>query len=79
MWDSPIRKPFDTRIFSKELLTSFHDGPVTFNAEGNVVYYSRNIDVDSQQRDLFDSQNQLGLFSAKLEGGSLGGHSVISL
>lgn len=55
---------FETRIFSKELLTSLHDGPVTFNREGNLIYYSRNIEVDTKFRDVFDSQNQLGLFSA---------------
>ena len=63
---------FNTRIFSKELLTSFHDGPVTFNMEGNVIYYSRNIEVDSKLRDVFDTQNQLGLFSASLREGIWG-------
>jgi len=63
---------FNTRIFSKEILTSFHDGPVTFNTEGNVIYYSRNIEVDSKLRDVFDTQNQLGLFSASLRDGIWG-------
>lgn len=57
------------KIFSSELLTSFHDGPVTFNAHENVIYYSRNIHVDSKMRDVFDRQNQLGLFSARLTDG----------
>ncbi len=63
---------FKTRVFSKELLTSFHDGPVTFNREGNVIYYSRNIEVDSKLRDVFDSMNQLGLFSAYWNDGAWG-------
>lgn len=57
-------------IFSKELLTNFHDGPVTFNTEGNVIFYSRNINVDSKLRDVFDEQNQLGLFSAQRKNGT---------
>ena len=58
-----------TRIFSKELLTSFHDGPATFNASGDVIYYSRNIYVDTKLRDINDKQNKLGLFSARLSEG----------
>ncbi len=57
------------RIFSKELLTSYNDGPVTFNKEGNVIYYSRNIEVDSKLRDVFDPLNQIGIFSARLVDG----------
>jgi len=53
-------------IFSKELLTSYNDGPVTFNADGNIIYYSRNIEVDNKRRDVFDDRNQLGLFRASL-------------
>ena len=53
-------------IFSKELLTSYNDGPVTFNADGNIIYYSRNIEVDNKLRDVFDDRNQLGLFQASL-------------
>jgi len=59
-----------TRIFSKELLTSFHDGPATFNASGDVIYYSRNIYVDAKLRDIHDDQNKLGLFSARLSEGT---------
>ncbi|RLD90713.1 MAG: hypothetical protein DRJ29_15115 [Bacteroidetes bacterium] len=53
-------------IFSKELLTSYNDGPVTFNADGNIIYYSRNIEVETKLRDVFDDRNQLGLFQASL-------------
>jgi len=53
-------------IFSEEIMTSFNDGPVTFNAEGTLIYYSRNIEISAKLRDVFDSKNQLGLFSARL-------------
>jgi outer membrane protein OmpA-like peptidoglycan-associated protein len=52
-------------IFSRELLTNLHDGPATFNKEGNVIYYSRNQDVDAKLKDVFDKQNRLGLFRAE--------------
>ncbi len=72
MWFVPVSDTAegrDAEIFSKELLTSFHDGPATFNREGTVMYYSRNIEVDSKLRDVFDKNNQLGLFRAELTDG----------
>ncbi|MCK5136329.1 MAG: OmpA family protein [Bacteroidales bacterium] len=68
MWFIPVSDTTvqeDARIFSKEMLTNFHDGPATFNREDSVIYYSRNNEVDSKLRDVFDSENQLGLFSAQ--------------
>ncbi len=47
------------------LFTRFNDGPATFSSDGLEIYYSRNLDVDSRKRDIFDSRNQLGLFSAR--------------
>ena len=52
-------------ILWEELLTSFNDGPATFSPDGLEIYYSRNLDVDSRKRDVFDSRNQLGLFHAR--------------
>jgi len=52
-------------LLSKELLTPFNDGPATFSADGNTIVYSRNLDVDPRRRDVFDSRNQLGLFTAR--------------
>ncbi len=62
-----------TEIFSKELMTPFHDGPATFSADGKEIYYSRNIDVDVKLKDAFDEQNQLGLFSARWVDGKWAG------
>ena len=72
MWFVPLTDSAEEKngeIFSEELLTSFHDGPATFNREGTVIYYSRNIDVDSKLRDVFDQENQLGLYRAELADG----------
>lgn len=52
-------------ILWEELLTPFFDGPATFGPTGNEIYYSRNLDVNPRRRDVFDSRNQLGLFSAR--------------
>ena len=52
-------------ILWKELRTPFFDGPATFGPTGNEIYYSRNLDVNPRRRDVFDSRNQLGLFSAR--------------
>jgi outer membrane protein OmpA-like peptidoglycan-associated protein len=57
-------------ILSRELLTSFHDGPATFSPDGREIYYSRNLEVDSKLRDVFDSQNRLGLFRAEWRDGT---------
>ncbi len=51
-------------ILWEELRTPFFDGPATFGPKGNEIYYSRNLDVNPRRRDVFDSRNQLGLFSA---------------
>jgi len=72
MWFVPLTDSAageNAEIFSEELLTSFHDGPATFNSDGTVIYYSRNIEVDSRLRDVFDQENQLGLFRAELTDG----------
>jgi outer membrane protein OmpA-like peptidoglycan-associated protein len=52
-------------ILLEGLYTAFNDGPATFSPDGLEIYYSRNLDVDSRTRDIFDSRNQLGLFSAR--------------
>jgi len=51
-------------ILLEGLFTSFNDGPATFSPDGLEIYYSRNVDVNPRRRDVFDSRNQLGLFSA---------------
>jgi hypothetical protein len=52
-------------VLWEDFFTSFNDGPATFSPDGLDIYYSRNLDLDSRSRDVFDSRNQLGLFSAR--------------
>jgi len=35
----------NVKMLAKELTTNFNDGPVTFNEEGNIIYYCRNNDI----------------------------------
>ncbi len=53
-------------VFSKNLITPFNDGPVSFNQEGNLIVFSRNIDSDAKVKNIFDINNNLGLFFAEL-------------
>jgi hypothetical protein len=57
-----------SELFSKSLKTHFNDGPVTFNSRGDTIYYSRNLQVDGNYRQLSSARNKLGIFSAVLEG-----------
>jgi len=68
IWYLPLGGSADSEtnpILWEELLTNFNDGPATFSPDGLEIYYSRNLEVDSRKRDVFDSRNQLGLFSAR--------------
>src|SRR5450759_1872926 len=56
------------RLLSKYLKTKFNDGPVTFNAKCDTVYYSRNQKVEGKLRDLSSTRNKLGIFNAVLDG-----------
>jgi len=56
------------RSFSKSLKTPFNDGPVTFNGNGDTIYFSRNLQIDGKVADLSSPRNKLGIFSAILEG-----------
>lgn len=61
-WDYP-------KILSKEITTDFNDGPVTFNEEGNLMYYSRNNSIENHLRNISDTSNKLGIYSAELING----------
>ena len=68
MWFAPLGDSAGiSTILSKKLLTPLHDGPATFTRDGMTIYYSRNLEVDVKLRDVFDEQNQLGLFRAHWE------------
>jgi outer membrane protein OmpA-like peptidoglycan-associated protein len=54
------------KLFSKELKTKFNDGPVTFNAKGDTIYFSRNLEVEGKLAELSTAKNKLGIFSALL-------------
>ncbi|MBN1791178.1 MAG: PKD domain-containing protein [Bacteroidales bacterium] len=56
-------------IFAKELSTDCHDGPVTFNKTGNLIYYSRNNSTEKSLRNISDTSNKLGIYSAELING----------
>ena len=53
-------------VFSRNLITAFNDGPVTFHPSGNLIAYSRNIDIKIRTKNLFDMNNNLGIYFAEL-------------
>ncbi|TAL78319.1 MAG: hypothetical protein EPN88_02235 [Bacteroidetes bacterium] len=58
-WDRP-------KILAKEITTAFNDGPVTFSENGNIIYYSRNNSIENSLRNISDTSNKLGIYSAEL-------------
>jgi len=54
------------RILAKEITTAFNDGPATFNENGNIMYYSRNNSIENSLRNISDTSNKLGIYSAEL-------------
>ena len=57
-------------ILAKEITTGFNDGPVTFNENGNIIYYSRNNSIEGFLRNISDTSNKLGIYSAELINGT---------
>jgi hypothetical protein len=64
--NSGWKKP---KILARELTTSFHDGPATFNKDGTILYYSRNNLIENSWRNITDTSNKLGIYSAELING----------
>lgn len=56
------------RLFSKKLNSRFNDGPVTFNSQGDTIYYSRNILTEGKLSELSSVRNKLGIFYAVFDG-----------
>ena len=54
------------KILAKEITTAFNDGPATFNENGNIIYYSRNNSIENALRNISDTSNKLGIYSAEL-------------
>jgi len=52
-------------IFSRNLVTPFNDGPLSFSPDGNMAVFSRNIDAAAHARNVVDRSNHLGLFFAE--------------
>jgi outer membrane protein OmpA-like peptidoglycan-associated protein len=57
------------KILAKEISTDFNDGPVSFNENGNIMYYSRNNSITGSLRNISDTSNKLGIYSAELING----------
>ena len=59
----------DIRLLAKELTTDYNDGPVTFNETGDTIYYCRNNNIKEQIKDISDTTNKLGIYTATLING----------
>ncbi|MFK7785936.1 MAG: OmpA family protein [Crocinitomicaceae bacterium] len=53
--------------FDKQFRSDFHDGPISFNEEGDVCIISRNLRLDQRFKALQDDENLLGLFTSTLD------------
>ncbi|GAB3176877.1 OmpA family protein [Telluribacter humicola] len=56
-------------VFSKELNTKYHEGPVTFSADGSQIIFTRNNYSDGRSRKSSDNVTKLKLYSADLKDG----------
>jgi PKD repeat protein len=61
-WKSPV-------LFSKELRSGYNDGPATFNKQGDLIFFCRNNTIDKKQRNISDTTNLLGIYTAELREG----------
>ena len=61
-WKQPV-------LFSKELKSGYNDGPATFNRQGDLIFFCRNNNIDNKQRNISDSTNLLGIYSAEFREG----------
>lgn len=57
------------RILANEVTTSFNDGPATFNEPGNLMYFTRNNSIANSLKNISDSSNKLGIYSAEFSDG----------
>jgi hypothetical protein len=60
------RKP---GILAREITSTFHDGPATFNENGDVIYYARNNFIDNSLKNINNASNKIGIYSAKFING----------
>ncbi len=57
---------YTPKLLSKEITSFFNDGPATFNDKGNIIYFSRNNSINNSLRNISDTSNKLGIYSAEL-------------
>jgi len=55
-------------LLSKYLKSKLNDGPATFNAAGDTIYFSRNQFTEGNLKNIPASRNKLGIFYAVREG-----------
>ena len=65
--DSNIYSP--PKLFSRDLVSKYNDGPVSFHQDGELLVYSRNLEKDRKVRKSGDRKQNLGLFFAVLNKG----------
>jgi hypothetical protein len=58
------------QLFSKDISTRFNEGPVSFNKDGTVIYFTRNVDVSKSFGNSLRGDTVLGLFTAELVNGN---------
>ncbi|HCC70280.1 MAG TPA: hypothetical protein DEQ09_03895, partial [Bacteroidales bacterium] len=51
-------------LLSKNLMTRYNDGPVSFSQGNDTIYYSRNLHVEGKLRNNANLRNKLGIFYA---------------
>lgn len=59
----------DSRPLTGQVNSNLNNGPATFNSKGDTVYFSRNLIVNGNFRNINDKGNKLGLFTAVLRNG----------
>jgi hypothetical protein len=62
LWNPP-------KLLSKELTTELNEGPVTFNPDGKIIYFSRNNSIGKYLKSISDTSNKLGIYKAELVNG----------
>lgn len=55
-----------TRRFDERFRTDYNDGPISFNAAGDLFVVSRNQDVEQKKKDIAKTNNHLGLYMSRM-------------
>ena len=56
-------------VFSKNLLSNHHDGPVSFSPDGSKIFYSRPLDISNSSKVRNNESIKLGIFQAEFVNG----------